>query len=804
MKRSWYVVLVLLLGSLSHSFAQEEGTGLAEVLGLVRSGQYEQSEQALEGRLLDSTLAQRLRIELLERRGRFEEAEAVAASLLRGYEQGRLSTSDDLANAGYAAWRLQDWETANSIYIRAARLPEPSLSLYVDWGTLYLEKFNPGEAESIFREGLEVESSADRLNRWNKADLYAGLAQALRDQTKPGFSAFLDLAEKIDPENVRLLALRASTTLQEEDFEETQELLSKGLEKDPGSLQLLELQAALDYFREDTAAFEVSRQKVLDLNPRDGHLFEYLGDLAVARRRLQEAIDFYTKAQEVQPNLWTALASKGINLLRLGREEEGTAALEQAYTQDPYNLATVNSLRLLDSFRRFQRFETEHFEIKLRNDEYAVLKPYVTDLLERCLTLFEEKYQHQIERKVVFEMFPDHEDFAVRTLGMPGLGALGATIGNIVAMDSPSARPAGTFHWASTAWHELAHVVTLSLSNYRVPRWFTEGISMLEEHRGGAGWGEGLDPHFIKAWEEEKLLPIADLNRGFIRPEFPQQVGISYVQAGWICEILEREFGVDKIREMLVAYGTGLKTEEVFEQVLGKTTQEIDEIFQAEAKQTLALYSRALKPLDSQPEDLEGVQKALADAPDSYTLHLLAARYQAEAGDEAAAEASLRRAIELFPFIAGPESPYASLLSLLTQQGRTDDARSLLDAWWKQSPMMIENLFKLARLMAQQGDAAGAAARLQEGVHLAPLSTELHSRLGDLYLEAGKHADAIRELRVLLALNPIDPSSAHYKLASAHFQQGELDQARLQVLQALEIAPSYEEAQKLLLQIVRK
>ena len=38
---------------------------------------------------------------------------------------------------------------------------------------------------------------------------------------------------------------------------------------------------------------------------------------------------------------------------------------------------------------------------------------------------------------VQVEVYPDHEDFAVRTMGMPGLGALGVTFGQVVAMDSP-------------------------------------------------------------------------------------------------------------------------------------------------------------------------------------------------------------------------------------------------------------------------------------------------------------------------------------------------------------------------------
>ena len=59
------------------------------------------------------------------------------------------------------------------------------------------------------------------------------------------------------------------------------------------------------------------------------------------------------------------------------------------------------------------------------------------------------------------------------------IGALGACFGRVVTMDSPRARPPGEFNWGATLWHELAHVITLQLSNQRVPRWLTEGISVL-------------------------------------------------------------------------------------------------------------------------------------------------------------------------------------------------------------------------------------------------------------------------------------------------------------------------------------
>ena len=73
-------------------------------------------------------------------------------------------------------------------------------------------------------------------------------------------------------------------------------------------------------------------------------------------------------------------------------------------------------------------------------------------------------------------MFPKHDDFAVRNVGLPGMiGALGACFGRVVTLDSPRARPPGDFNWGATLWHELAHVITLQMSKNRVPRWLTEG-----------------------------------------------------------------------------------------------------------------------------------------------------------------------------------------------------------------------------------------------------------------------------------------------------------------------------------------
>ena len=156
---------------------------------------------------------------------------------------------------------------------------------------------------------------------------------------------------------------------------------------------------------------------------------------------------------------------------------------------------------------------------------------------------------------VQVEVYPDHEDFAVRTMGMPGLGALGVTFGEVVAMDSPSGRKPGDFEWASTLWHEMSHVYILTATQHRVPRWFTEGLAVHEESEASPEWGERVTPEVLVALRDKKLLPVAQLDRGFVRPEYPAQIVVSYFQAGRICDYIQSRWGDDRLLDMVHSFG---------------------------------------------------------------------------------------------------------------------------------------------------------------------------------------------------------------------------------------------------------
>lgn len=800
MKNLLIIPLVLTVFSVQ-ALAQSD-VDFEQVLDQISSGAYREAETVLSGSAPDHPFALRLRLELAEREGRQAEQKELAERLLRLYRSGSLNTSEALSQAAYAAWKVQQWERANQIFMEAARRNPVSRSMYVDWGHLYLEKYNAAEAETIFHDAIASPASVEYPPRWSDVHARLGLARSLREQSKPGASQIIDELASEAPDNLELIAYQASAAVEEDDWDRASELIEGGLALNPGFLPLLELRAAREFFLGNAEGFEKNRNEVFAINPRDADLYELLGDLAVSKRRFEDAVDFYDQAVQLKPDQWSALASKGINLLRLGEEEAGKKALERAYEGDPYNIWTVNTLRLVDSFDRFERFESPNFSIKLARTEAEILRPYVESLLEECLNELQQKYQFEVSHKITFEMYPDHEDFAVRTLGLPGLGALGATFGRVVAMDSPSARPRGEFHWASTLWHEVAHVVTLGITDQKVPRWFSEGLSMMEERLGGPGWGDRLSPGFVEAYRNEELLPLSDLNSGFLRPRTPQQLPVSYYQAGWVCEFLVDEFGFDSIRQMLHAYAEDKTTEEIFQEVFGLSVEEVDARFMEEVARTLDPLLPVLERKDRLPDG--ALRMATNANPDHYWTNLAYGKQLAGEKKFEEAVGYLERAIELFPYNGTRESPYPDLVAAYEELGDQDRLLTTLRKWWEQAPLFPENAVRIAGLLEKRGSLEEAAGYLEQSMFVDPSNRGTHQKLGEIYLATGEPDAAVGEFSVLLHLEPVDQANTHYWIARALHETGRTGEARKHVLLSLEVAPGFEQAQKLLLELVRQ
>jgi Flp pilus assembly protein TadD len=78
---------------------------------------------------------------------------------------------------------------------------------------------------------------------------------------------------------------------------------------------------------------------------------------------------------------------------------------------------------------------------------------------------------------------------------------------------------------------------------------------------------------------------------------------------------------------------------------------------------------------------------------------------------------------------------------------------------------------------------------------------QLHRRLADLNARVGNQEEAVRERAAVVALGPPDRAEALYLLAVAQRDAGDGIGARRSVLRALEIAPNYQLALELLLEL---
>ena len=88
--------------------------------------------------------------------------------------------------------------------------------------------------------------------------------------------------------------------------------------------------------------------RVGELHASYGDLYETIAYFYVIVRRYREAVAQLERAVALHPELWSAHATLGLNLLRVNRFHDARAALELAHRHAPYNAEVANTLRLLD------------------------------------------------------------------------------------------------------------------------------------------------------------------------------------------------------------------------------------------------------------------------------------------------------------------------------------------------------------------------------------------------------------------------------------------------------------------------
>lgn len=702
-----------------------------------------------------------------------------------------LTASDDPYLQAEGDWGLELYAQANDAF-RAALAQADSRAasgstdakahavLYrVRWGRLLQSRFNDPDAEGLFQEALKRDA--------NDAGAYLGLAMVSAD----GFDGkALDYAHKavaLDPTLAEAHVLLADLALEDSDPATAAAEADLALKAQSDDLDAMAMHAAIEVLAERPPDAWIA--KIAAINPAYGEADAIIADQLVLNRRYDEGVAYYRKAVALDPELWSAHSALGITLMRLGQEEEPRAELELAYNHDYRDAATVNSLRLLDSYKNFDVIHDPGpngdpgFILKLDKKESALLRPYFEKVMRDAMAAYSAKYQMTLPAPIQVEAYPNHADFAVRSVGMPGLGALGVTFGEVIAMDSPSGRPPGDFNWASTLRHEMDHVYVLTATHHLVPRWFAEGLAVHEETQANPEWGDRITPDTLVAIHEHKLLPVVELDRGFMHPTYPNQVIVSYYQAGRICDFIQDRWGAAKLVEMVHDFAVPTTTAAVIQQALGLAPEDFDAAFTAWLSQDLGAV----------PDNFEAWHTQLK------ALALLA---QAHPPDNAAIIQVGEKVRALYPDYIYDANAYGFLTAAYQAQGDVAHAQSTLTDYEKRGGHDPALLKQLAALEQGAHQPALAAATLERINWIYPMDADLHRQLGALWLELKNYPAAIQEDTSVLNLHPLDQAGAQYNLAQADFAGGQLGAAQDHVIAALVAAHDYRPAQDLLVKIM--
>jgi tetratricopeptide (TPR) repeat protein len=437
------------------------------------------------------------------------------------------------------------------------------------------EKYHFGYANERYSEVLKL--------RPNLPDALAGIASIVLQN-----SHNLDQVEKmlkeafaVNPSHIGCLLIAASVDLEEDRYDEAKKKIDAALAVNPSHMQALAMLAFyyLDINQPEKAA-EIEK-RALAINPKCADYYCEIGELMEDKRNFDTAPTYYRKAINIDPDNWRGYYGLGMNTSRQGAhgEVEGKQILLRSFEKNKFNVWANNMIKSLDRIIGdkdqqvppvYSESKTKHFTLKFYGRESDIVRPYIEEYAEAAYEYQTKKFGFEPEGPLTIELCQSFEDQAARTVGLPNLGALGVCFGKLSTVVSPregNGKAHPPFNWRKVLEHEFGHVMTLQLSKFKVPRWYTEAFSTYLEDDSRIQ----SDSMMVDAITKGRLKDIDKMNEYFrINPM------MAYVHGRYVIECLDKAFGFDAHIKMLKMFADGKKAGEALTSATGKTISELN------------------------------------------------------------------------------------------------------------------------------------------------------------------------------------------------------------------------------------
>lgn len=659
---------------------------------------------------------------------------------------------------------------------------------HVAAGDLLLSKYNLPEAAEEYRAALKVNPKL--------ADPHVGLGRiALEEWKFEEVESQLAAALQVNPRSPAAHRLSARLHLTERKYPQALAAAQEALKTNPNDVEALGLLAAAQLRAGEAAAAQATIARAAQMNAKSALVPAELATWLAAARQFQDAEAQFKRAIELAPWWPKPRTALGMMYMEMGDEPAARKVLDASWKLDPYSVETKNTLDLLDKLEKFGREESSRFIVLSSDAVDAAIRPYLSAYMEEISPQVCQDFGAEPEGKTIIELFPSHDSFAVRITGKPWIHTIGACTGRVIAVDAPRVSAAGRpFNWARVLRHEFTHTVTLAATHNRIPHWFTEGLAVWSEFKGGGVRSWEWCNLLSKALRTGRLFTLESLDWAFVRPKQPDDRTLAYAESEWMVEYLIERHGQDVIGRMLQGFDGGKQQPVVFRDVIGIAPEQFHTEFLAWAVRQVQSWGLPTRSLPGVPKLLlqilgaTGAAKAdlLADLSERY-LDSGDLPHAREAASQALALASdhpatLTALMKVTLAEAAGKREKAQQTEL--RQQAVELAHKLANAF----PSSPDAARVLSAAALQADDTEAAVRQLEQLKKACPLDPQSYRGLVGIYLKRGQKEKALPELLELARLQDDDVDLAA-KLASLYQEAGNLPEATVWLKRAVRIDP---------------
>ncbi len=683
------------------------------------------------------------------------------------------------------------------IYDRAREQNSQQPEVYIAIAELALDKSDSALA-------VENLQAAAKLSPDNPQIAYLE-ALAWRDSEPPKTVAALQRALQLNPRHVPSLLLYADQLIDAEQYQEAATTLEQVLQINLFEPKAWAYHAVLAHLQGHFRGEQKLRDAALSTWSTNYEVDHLIGRKLSQKYRFAEGAQYQRQALRMRSDYLPARFHLAQDLLRLNQVDEGWQLASDVQSQDGYNVVAYNLMTLKDQLDRFQTLTADGLEVRMDAREARIYGAEVLDLLQTAREELCEKYDLQLQQTIAVEIFPRQQDFAIRTFGLPGgAGYLGVCFGPLITANSPAALRSTPSNWKAVLWHEFCHVVTLQKTNNRMPRWLSEGISVYEERQRDPSWGQQMTPEYREMILNGQLTPVSQLSGAFLRPPSPAHLQFAYYESSLVVEFLMEHYGLDILRNILVDLSVGMPIETSLQRYVGPP-EIVDQQFAEYARERAEHLAPQLDwTQDLLPKDagLMQLELLVEKHPDNYWLGHALARKWIQLGRWQSARELLERLHAAYPTDTSAGNAASQLARIYRELEDPAAEMRVLKELADCDSDAVEAFLRLMELATQEEDwelLRQSARRMLSVNPLIPIGHEMMNLAAERLDRPQDIADA---QRALLEMDPADPALAHYRLAVACHALGKPDEARRQVVRALEDAPRFRAAQQLLLELV--